>query len=242
VAHLSSCSQASLRRARPTCLVPVPFPSCHSLHSCSYAPWCGHCKNLAPEWASAAESLHGDVKFGAVDATVHSRAAQRFNVKGYPTIITFAAGPKKGDSAGKDYNGGRTAADLVAFAGKMLEEGGVGAEVPQLTSKAQFAEACGAGTKRVCFLAVLPHILDDGAAGRTARIAALQTAAGKQRGRPFRFLWSEVGAQAEAEKQLAVGLVPALYAVRICGLPADIPLPPAFTTATTPSRCAVQNY
>lgn len=36
-----------------------------------YAPWCGHCKNLAPIWASAATELKGKVKLGALDATAH---------------------------------------------------------------------------------------------------------------------------------------------------------------------------
>ena len=45
-----------------------------------FAPWCGHCKNLAPEWAKAATSLKGKVKVAAVDATVHTVIANRFGV------------------------------------------------------------------------------------------------------------------------------------------------------------------
>lgn len=45
-----------------------------------FAPWCGHCKNLAPQWAQAATELKGKVKLGALDATVHTVMASRYGV------------------------------------------------------------------------------------------------------------------------------------------------------------------
>ena len=34
-----------------------------------YAPWCGHCKKLTPEFEKAAKALEGIVRLGAVDMT-----------------------------------------------------------------------------------------------------------------------------------------------------------------------------
>ena len=45
-----------------------------------YAPWCGHCKNLAPHWAQAASELKGKVKLCALDATVNTVMANRYGV------------------------------------------------------------------------------------------------------------------------------------------------------------------
>ncbi|OTF71502.1 hypothetical protein BLA29_006824, partial [Euroglyphus maynei] len=54
-----------------------------------YAPWCGHCKNLAPIWAEVATELKGKVRVGAVDATVHQSLASRYEIRGFPTIKVF---------------------------------------------------------------------------------------------------------------------------------------------------------
>jgi len=57
-----------------------------------YAPWCGHCKKLEPEWNKLASDLNGYVKVAKVDATVNTNLAQRFGVTGYPSIKFFPAG------------------------------------------------------------------------------------------------------------------------------------------------------
>jgi len=78
-----------------------------------YAPWCGHCKSLAPEWKIAGETFQpsDDIKIAALDATEASEVAARFEVKGYPTIKYFP----KGSTTPEDYNGGRTADTIISW-------------------------------------------------------------------------------------------------------------------------------
>jgi len=77
-----------------------------------YAPWCGHCQRLAPEWAALATSLKGEVKVAKIDATESKGLGARFGVQGYPTIKFFPSGPKD-DSSVVDYDGPRSESGMA---------------------------------------------------------------------------------------------------------------------------------
>ena len=68
-----------------------------------YAPWCGHCQALAPEFAAAATDLKGEnVILAKVDATEENELAQEYEIQGFPTLLFFV------DGVHKPYNGQRS--------------------------------------------------------------------------------------------------------------------------------------
>ncbi|XP_026030936.1 protein disulfide-isomerase A3 [Astatotilapia calliptera] len=75
-----------------------------------FAPWCGHCKRLAPEYEAAATRLKGIVSLAKVDCTANSNICSKYGVSGYPTLKIF----RDGDESGP-YDGPRTADGIVGF-------------------------------------------------------------------------------------------------------------------------------
>ena len=82
-----------------------------------YAPWCGHCKALAPEYEKAAQVLQDHtpiVTLAKVDATAEEELGTRFRVRGFPTLKFFKHGKEY------DYAGGRTEATIVQWVKKRV--------------------------------------------------------------------------------------------------------------------------
>lgn len=93
-----------------------------------YAPWCGHCKQMAPEYDKAAAVLRRaepPVLVAKVDATQNQVLASWFDVQGFPTIVMV----HKGKTVGTEYLGGRTADEIAAWAATRA-----GSDLPTSTS------------------------------------------------------------------------------------------------------------
>ena len=76
-----------------------------------YAPWCGHCKKLAPVWDELGEHYkdNANVVIAKFDATVNE--ADGVNISGYPTLKWYP----KGNKAGESYEGERDLAGIQKF-------------------------------------------------------------------------------------------------------------------------------
>lgn len=79
-----------------------------------FAPWCGHCKRLAPEYETAATLLKKNdppVPLAKVDCTEAGKdSCSKYGVSGYPTLKIF-----RGGEMSKDYDGPRDSKGIVEY-------------------------------------------------------------------------------------------------------------------------------
>ena len=86
-----------------------------------FAPWCGHCKNLAPVYEELALNFahaSNKVTVGKVDADEHKSLGKRFGVQGFPTLKWFDGKSDKPE----EYSGGR---DLESLSKWITDKTGV---------------------------------------------------------------------------------------------------------------------
>jgi len=78
-----------------------------------YAPWCGHCKKLAPDYEIVGDAFAkiNDVIIAKVDGDKHKDLGGRYGVKGFPTLKFFPKGSKEP----QDYSGGRDPQSIIDF-------------------------------------------------------------------------------------------------------------------------------
>jgi protein disulfide-isomerase-like protein len=79
-----------------------------------YAPWCGHCQNLAPEYAKAATKLSVMTPrrvLGKLDADADTgkKIAEKYKVKGFPTLYWLDNGTQT------SYDGGNTSEEIISW-------------------------------------------------------------------------------------------------------------------------------
>ncbi|CAI5497196.1 unnamed protein product [Closterium sp. Naga37s-1] len=83
-----------------------------------FAPWCGHCKRLAPTWAELASAkVAPEVVIAHVDCTASRSVCEEQEIRGYPTLKVFVKGEGK-----EKYSGGRDLQSLSTYVQEVAED------------------------------------------------------------------------------------------------------------------------
>lgn len=165
-----------------------------------FAPWCGHCKALTPEWKKAAKDLDGIAKVGAIDCTSEQSVCQEYQVSGYPTIKFYHP-----DAASEDYQGPRTADGIIAFAKAKADVLGYAqkAEMKQVEDQDMLESEC-LEKKLVCVVFLVPHVYDTGAEGRNKYIGMFNDVASSSLRQRVAFVWAVGGEHSKFERAFGI--------------------------------------
>jgi protein disulfide-isomerase A6 len=120
----------------------------------------------------------------------------------------LAAGKKTGTA--EDYEGGRTASDIVQYGEEEYMKNLPPPEVLQAYSSGAMSNCT---DKQICFMGYLPLLQDSGKDGRNAFIKIMQDVADTYKRRPYGWVWVEGTTQPSLEAAYRVVDYPALVAV-----------------------------
>lgn len=65
-----------------------------------WAPWCGPCRMMAPEFSKAAGTLRAEARLVKLNTEAHQAANQRYQIRGIPTMIAWSGGRERKRQAG----------------------------------------------------------------------------------------------------------------------------------------------
>lgn len=167
-----------------------------------YAPWCGHCKKLEPEWNVAASELKGKIKLGKVDATQNSKLASQFRIEGYPTIKIFPPGEKNVKNI-ESYDGGRDSSSIIQSGLDRLQKYGYIPDINQIYNTQIYTQEC-IDSGKSCVLAFLPNIYESSAKERNSYIEVFKKTSTIGNGKPISFFWVQGGDNFDFEEKFGL--------------------------------------
>ncbi|KAL2892948.1 Protein disulfide-isomerase [Bienertia sinuspersici] len=134
-----------------------------------YAPWCGHCKNLAPEYEKAASILSSHdpaIVLAKVDANedINKELATEYDVKGFPTLKIFRNGGKHI----QEYKGPREAEGIVEYLKK--QSGPASVEIKSVEDATTLI-----GDKKVVIVGIFPELSGEAYTSFTALAEKLRS-------------------------------------------------------------------
>lgn len=120
-----------------------------------FAPWCGHCKALAPHYEQAATSLKDKgIKLAKVDCVDEADLCQTKSIQGYPTLKVIKSGKES------DYSGPRQAEGIISY---MIKQSLPAVSEVTADNHAEFRKA-----DKIVVVAYLPSTTDAPAADFSA--------------------------------------------------------------------------